>query len=283
MQDLISNYWASHSAIIASIAYNILLAIAVLFASSLIATGIRRAIRRANDHLERLDATLVPVLCTTATYLVYIVGVVIVLDIFGVNTTSIIALLGAAGLAVGFALKDTLSNIAAGIMLLILRPFRVNDFIEFGANMGKVLEINLFTTILETFDGLYVSAPNGGIWGNTIKNFTRNGKRRMDVIVGISYGDSIDTGLKVLGEIILTESRFLQDPAPQTMVIALADSSVNLQLRGWATIDDYWQTYWDLNKRVKEEVERAGLTIPFPQRDVHVINQLSQPAPVEVL
>jgi small conductance mechanosensitive channel len=273
MQEIVANYWASHSEALVSFGSNSLLAIAIIFASSLIARIIRRAIRKANDRIERLEATLVPVLCTTSTYLVYIVGLVIVLDIFGVNTTSIITLLGAAGLAVGFALKDTLSNIAAGIMLLILRPFRVSDFIEFGSISGKVKEINLFTTILETADGLYVSAPNAVIWGNTIKNYTCNGKRRMDVIVGISYGDSLDIGQDVLRKIIATETRILQDPAPQTMVIAMADSSVNLQLRGWATTDDYWQTLWDLNKRVKEEIERAGLTIPFPQRDIHMASE----------
>jgi small conductance mechanosensitive channel len=272
MQDLITNYWANHSTVLIDIGYNILLAVGIFLASILVARGVKRFIRRADDHLEKLDATLVPVLCTSAAYMVYIVGFVIILDIFGVNTASIITLLGAAGLAIGFALKDTLSNIAAGIMLLILRPFKVGDFIEFGSTMGTIKEINLFTTILETFDGLYISAPNGQIWSSTIKNYNRNDKRRLDVGVGISYGDSIDTGLKVLQRIIATEPRFLQEPAPpQTMVISLADSSVNLQLRGWTTTDDYWQALFDLNKRVKEEVELAGLNIPFPQMDVHLI------------
>jgi small conductance mechanosensitive channel len=272
MQDLITNYWANHSTVLIDIGYNILLAVGIFLASILVARGVKRFIRRADDHLEKLDATLVPVLSTSAAYMIYIVGFVIILDIFGVNTASIITLLGAAGLAIGFALKDTLSNIAAGIMLLILRPFKVGDFIEFGSTMGTIKEINLFTTILETFDGLYISAPNGQIWSSTIKNYNRNDKRRLDVGVGISYGDSIDTGLKVLQRIIATEPRFLQEPAPpQTMVISLADSSVNLQLRGWTSTDDYWQALFDLNKRVKEEVELAGLNIPFPQMDVHLI------------
>lgn len=276
MENLIADYWSSHSQAILTIAYNILLAIVVLTASAVLAKAVRRAILRANESRERLDATLVPILCTTAMYVVYIVGAVIILDIFGMNTASIIALLGAAGLAVGFALKDTLGNIAAGIMLLFLRPFRTGDFIEFGSNMGTVREINLFTTILETFDGLYLAAPNGLIWSSSIKNFSRNGKRRLDLVVGISYGDSIDAGMEVLRKIIETEPRFLKDPAPQAMVTALADSSVNLVLRGWAGIDDYWQTLWDLNKRVKEEIEQAGLTIPFPQRDLHIINETEQ-------
>lgn len=267
----IVEFWNSHSESIVGIGYKALLCLVILFASTLVAKGVRRSIRKANDRFEKLDATLVPILCTTATYVIYIIGGVFILDIFGVNTASIIALLGAAGLAVGFALKDTLSNIAAGIMLLFLRPFRTGDFIEFGSISGTVREINLFTSVLETFDGLYVASPNSVIWGSSIKNFTRNGKRRMDILVGIAYSDSVDDGLTVLQKIAANEPRFLMDPAPQVMVASMGESSVNLQLRGWAKVDDYWDTFWDLNKQVKEEIEQAGLTIPFPQRSVHVV------------
>ncbi len=272
MQKMVFDFWTAHSESIIGIGYNILLCFTILFASTLVARGARRLIRQAKDRFERLDITLVPILSATVTYVIYIIGGVFILDIFGVNTTSIIALLGAAGIAVGLALKDTLSNIAAGIMLLFLRPFRSGDFIEIGSVMGTVKEVNLFTTILETFDGIYISAPNSVIWGNSIKNYTRNGKRRMDIVIGIAYSDSIDTGLAVLKKIASEERRFLQTPAPETMVESMAESSVNLLLRGWATNDDYWQTFWDLNKRVKEEIENAGLTIPFPQRNVHVVS-----------
>lgn len=273
MQKMVFDFWTAHSEIIIGIGYNILLCVMILFASTLVARGARRLIRQAKDRFERLDITLVPILSATVTYVIYIIGGVFILDIFGVNTTSIIALLGAAGIAVGLALKDTLSNIAAGIMLLFLRPFRSGDFIEIGSVMGTVKEVNLFTTILETFDGIYISSPNSVIWGNSIKNYTRNGKRRMDIVIGIAYSDSIDTGLAVLKKIASEERRFLQTPAPETMVESMAESSVNLQLRGWATNDEYWQTFWDLNKRVKEEIEKAGLTIPFPQRNVHVVSK----------
>lgn len=269
---LIVEFWNTHSESIIGIGYKALLCLAILFASAVVAKGVRRSIRKAKEHFEKLDATLVPILCTTATYVIYIIGGVFILDIFGVNTASIIALLGAAGIAVGLALKDTLSNIAAGIMLLLLRPFRSGDFVEIESVMGIIKEINLFTTILETPDGLYISSPNSVIWGNSIKNYTRNGRRRMDIVIGIAYSDSIDIGLDVLKKIASEEFRFLRDPAPETMVVSVAENSVNLQLRGWTTIDDYWQTFWDLNKRTKEEIERAGLTIPFPQRSVHVIS-----------
>ncbi len=154
-------------------------------------------------------------------------------------------------------------------MILFLRPFKAGQFIECSSVAGTVKEIGLFSTTLETPDGLFVMAPNSALWGSPIKNIHRNGKRRMDLVIGISYGDSIDTGFEVLKEIARNESRFLADPAPQVMVLSMGDSSVNLQLRAWATIDNYWPTFWENNKRLKEEIENAGLTIPFPQVDVH--------------
>ena len=273
MKETLIKYWQSHSELILSLGYNVFLSIVVFLSCWVISGIIKKAILRANDKIEQLDATLVPILCTTSKYIVYVIGTVIILDIFGVNTASIIALLGAVGLGVAFALKDTLSNIAAGIMLLILRPFRVNETIEFGAILGTVKEINLFTTILETPDGLFVSSPNGTVWASSIKNFNRNGKRRFDIVVGISYSDSINTGVEVLNKIIESETRLLSDPQAQVMVISMGDSSVNLQLRGWTLVSDYWQTQWDLTKKVKEEIEAAGMSIPFPQREINVISK----------
>lgn len=269
----VNAFWAQNSVAIMSVGYQLLLVLAVLIGSRLAARLVRKSLRRANQKIESLDETLMPILCAAASYGVYAIGLIIVLDIFGVNTNSIIALLGAAGLAVGLALKDTLSNIAAGIMLLILRPFRVGHFIECGSFSGTVREVGLFTTILDTAEGLYLSMPNSSMWGAPIKNFTRNGQRRMDLIVGISYSDSIDKGFEVLRKIVAADPRFLKEPAPQFMVQTLADSSVNLQLRAWATSDDYWNLVWAHNKIIKEEIEAAGLSIPFPQRDVHVIEE----------
>lgn len=263
--------WETYSHTIIAAGYNILLSVGILLACGILARWVARTIRNANAHHQRLDATLLPIISTIASYLVYIIAAVFILDIFGVNTASLIALLGAAGLAVGFALKDTLSNIAAGIMLLFLRPFDAGDSIECGSIAGTVKEVNLFTTLFTTGDGLYVSAPNSALWGSSIVNCTRNGRRRMDISVGIDYADSIDAGLGVLRKIAESESRFLRDPAPVVMVSSMADSSVNLTLRGWTTIGDFSQTQWDLNKRVKEEIESAGLSIPFPQRSVHIV------------
>lgn len=273
MNDFIEKLWNNHSPQILDVSYNVLLIIAVVIASYFGKKFLHSWIHKTNDRFERFDATLAPVLCTAVSVVVYAIGLVIILDFFGVNTTSILALLGAAGIAIALALKDTLSNIAAGMMLLILRPFRAGHTIEFGSIRGKVKEVGLFTTILETPEGLYISSPNSSLWGGPVTNFTQNGTRRMDLIVGISYSDSIDEAFAVLQSIILNEPRFLDDPAPKMMVVAMADSSVNVQLRAWATIDDYWDVYWDSTKKIKEKIEAAGLTIPFPQRDVHNFNE----------
>lgn len=272
MIDWIVNFWVENSPFILSVGYNLLLVIAVFIVASIVSNAVKKSIRNSGKRIKRMDPTLLPLFAGIAGYAVYIVAIVIVLDIFGVNTNSIVALLGAAGLAVGLALKDTLSNIASGIMMLILRPFRVGDYITFSGTGGTVEEISLFTTILQTPDGQYISAPNSNVWNATIQNSTRNGTRRMDVVVGVAYDDDLDAGFRALQQIVDEESRFLKDPAPQVMVQSLGDSSVNLQIRAWATVDDYWTIWWEMQKKVKVGVEAAGLSIPFPQRDVHHYN-----------
>ncbi|MGD9637897.1 MAG: mechanosensitive ion channel family protein [Alphaproteobacteria bacterium] len=270
MLDYVVKYWSEYSEKIIGLSYNLFLVIVILVVSKLAAKVMQNSIDRANKKFEKLDETLVPILKSSVTYLIYIVGLIIILDIFGVNTNSFIALIGAAGVAIGLALKDTLQNIAAGIMLLFLRPFRSGDYIECGGIGGTIKEINIFTTILETPDGIYISAPNNTLWGSEIRNYSFNTKRRLNIVVGISYDDSIDDGIKVLRDIVSKDERLLKDPEPQFMVSSLGDSSVNLQLRVWAKSSDYWNIYWDMNKLVKEKIEEAGLTIPFPQTDVHI-------------
>ncbi|EKE73948.1 mechanosensitive ion channel family protein [Gallaecimonas xiamenensis] len=266
MAEQFKGFWQANANLILDLGYRALLVLAILLVTLVLARWVKGSVRRAHQRLNRLDETLVPLLSSLAGYAIYLVGLVILLDVLGVNTSSLIALLGAAGLAIGLALKDTLSNIAAGIMLLILRPFKVADFIECGSFGGTVREVGLFTTVLETADGLYISAPNSSLWGAPIKNFSRNGKRRMDLVVGIAYGDAIDKGLAVLLRLAAEDSRVLKDPGAQAMVQSLGESSVNLQLRAWAKVEDYWALYWDLNQKLKTEIEAAGLSIPFPQR-----------------
>ena len=275
MKDKLLVFWHNHSETIMTLGYKLILALAIVIASALIARSVKKAIKNSKSPLKKVDNTLLPILSSVAGYLVYIIAGLFILDIFGVNTASLIALMGAAGLAIGLALKNTLSNIAAGIMLLVLRPFKVGDFVDASGTVGSVSEINLFTTIFKTNDGLYIASPNGKVWGGNIKNFTRNGKRRMDIVIGISFADSIDDGLNVLKEIAASESRLLPEPAPKVMVASIGESAVNIQLRAWTVNGDYWQTVWDLNKRVKESIEQAGLTIPFPQRTLHIAESMA--------
>lgn len=275
MPEFIVELWARNSETFIQIGYKIVLALLIILVSRLLIKALGRGLDRFNRRVESFDETLLPVLKTALSLTVHLIELLIILDIFGVNTGSLIALLGAAGLTIGLALKDTLGHVAAGVMLLILRPFRVGHYVECGSFSGTVEAVSLFTTRLQTPDGLFISAPNSEFWGQPLKNYTRNGRRRLDLIVSISYSDSVDTGLAVLRQIISEEPRFLEDPAPQVMVHAMAESAVNLQLRGWLSVDDYWDAYWDLNRALKREVEAAGLTIPFPQADVH----LTQGAP----
>lgn len=266
----LTEFWENHSIVIMAIGYKVVLAFLFVILAFFFSKMARKFILRCNEKYDNFDATLVPVLSTVATMLIFTVFTVMLMDLFGINTASLIALLGAAGLAVGLALKDTLSNIASGIMLLILRPFKKDHAIECGSVAGTVKDIGLFVTQLKTPDGLYVSLPNSYIWGSPLKNFTRNGTRRMDLIVGISYSDSIDKAFEVFQKIIDEDERFLQDPAPQMMMQTMGDSSINCLMRAWASVDDYWDVYWKANKKLKEQIEEAGLTIPFPQRDVNV-------------
>jgi small conductance mechanosensitive channel len=267
----ISNLWAYHNDKILEIGMELIASLIIIIIGVLISKGLNRVIKKAANSKINVDGAVSIILRNIISYGIFIICVIMILNIFGVNTTSLLALLGAAGLAVGLALKDTLGNIASGIILFFLGSYRLGEFIEFGSFIGTVKEINLFATILETPDGIYISAPNSSIWGNPVKNYSRNGKRRMELAVRISYSDSLDTAFQVLNEIAASETRFLKDPAPQIIVQSLQDSSVNLVIRAWAENKHYWDIYWEKMRMLKEKIEEAGLHIPFPQNDVRVV------------
>ncbi|EJL6278261.1 mechanosensitive ion channel family protein [Vibrio cholerae] len=263
-------FYTTHQDLIIQILQNTLITVFVFIAAAMLAKLVKRGVFKATSKLSGGDEIVARLLSQVASYAVYVVGLVIILDLFGVNTASLVALVGAAGLAIGLALKDTLSNIAAGIMILFLKPIKKGEFVEFGSYSGSVVDIGLFTSVFETADGLYISSPNSAVWNSTIRNFSRNNRRRMDITVGISYQDSVEVGLNVLKELALSQPHILKDPEPQVIVHMLADSSVNLQLRAWCPTDKYWETYWAVQKQVKSNIEAAGLTIPFPQRDLNM-------------
>ena len=218
---------------------------------------------------KRLDATI----ATFATRIVHVVllalVVIAVLDQLGVETTSIIALFGAATLAVGFALKDSLSNFAAGVMLIAFRPFRVGDFVDAGGVMGTVQEIRIFATLMATPDNKEIIVPNSNILGGNITNFSARPTRRVDMVVGVSYDSNLAQVKQVLEDILSKDERILPEPAPVIAVSELADSSVNLLVRPWVNSADYWKVFWDTTEAVKTRFEEEGISIPFPQMDVH--------------
>ena len=207
-------------------------------------------------------------------YALVLIGVLIaVLGQFGVETASFIAVLGAAGFAVGFALQGSLSNFAAGVMILIFKPFKLGDFVDAAGVAGTVAEIQLFNTILNTPDNVRIIVPNGQIYGGTIKNFSANDKRRVDFSFGISYGSSIREAISAIQALVDADSRIDKEPAPFYGVGELADSSVNLTVRVWCNKGDYWNVKFDLTRQVKDDFDLKGIEIPFPQRVVWHQNQ----------
>lgn len=227
-------------------------------------------VRHALKNAKFVDATLKPLAASIVRYAILVFVIIAVLSNFGVETTSIIAVLGAAGLAIGLALQGTLSNIAAGVMILILRPLKIDEFIEAGSVAGTVVEISLFTTLLKTPDGVFISAPNSQIWNSAIKNYSRNPTRRVDISVGIAYDDDVDAALEFLKKLVASDPRVLKDPEPMSFVANLGESSVDLTARGWVATADFWPTFFDLTRKSKTELEAAGFSIPFPQRDLYI-------------
>lgn len=244
-------------------------AIAVLIVGRIVCGLLRRGTRRALQR-SSVDVTLIPFLSSAVYYLALTVVALAVLNLFGIQTASVIAVLGAAGLAVGLAMQGTLSNFAAGVMLLVFRPFKVGDYVEAGGTAGSVQEIGVFSTVLHTPDNVKITVPNSGIYGSTIKNYSANDTRRNDLVMGISYGDDIARAMETIQKVLASDSRVLDDPQPVVAVAELGDSSVNLVVRPWCRSSDYWPLRFDLTRRLKEELEAAGCSIPFPQRDVHV-------------
>ncbi len=270
--------WNEHKGELYHFGKILVISLVVLAIAWLLSRICRRVIRASISKLMKQDESLGNILANMAATLIWVLGAIIILDLFGVNTASILTVLGAAGLAVGLAMKDSLSNIAAGLMLLFMRPYKVGDYVECGSISGTIMEMGLFTTILKTFDGVFISAPNSAIFGNPIKNYSRNPFRRADITVGIAYGDSLPQALEVLNELLKNNELVAQDPAPQVLVAELADSSVNLTLRYWAKTADYWNAYWGIKKDLKMVIENAGLNIPFPQR---VVTMVQPAAPKE--
>jgi small conductance mechanosensitive channel len=211
----------------------------------------------------------------TVRNLVVIIGVLLAISQLGISLGPLLAGLGIAGFIIGFALQDTLSNFASGIMILLYRPFDVGDVVDAGGVSGKVSHMSLVNTTFMTFDNQKLVVPNNKIWEGVITNLTAQRTRRVDLVFGISYDDDIEKAETILREVVDAHDAVLDDPEPLIKVHELGDSSVNFIVRPWVNTDDYWNTYWDLTKAVKQQFDKEGISIPFPQRDVHVYEQKS--------
>jgi len=249
---------------------NVVGAILILIVGWVVAAWVSRLARAGLSRSGRVDTTVSVVLSRAVRWLILAFTLVAVLNRFGVQTTSIVALLGAAGLAIGLALQGTLANVAAGIMVLMLRPFRLGDAVDIGGTGGTVEDIGLFTTRITTFDGVVVHVPNGQVWGEKIQNYTQAGKRRYDLVVGIGYGDDIGKALNAMRAVVSSDERVLADPEAMYVVTELGDSAVNVMARYWTAPADYWNARFELTRAVKERFDAEGINIPFPQRDLHL-------------
>lgn len=245
-------------------------AILILILGYIIAGWAAKKVRKTTSKTENVDDTLVPIMAQTTRILILVITVLAVLGQFGVETTSVIAILGAAGLAVGLALQGTLSNIAAGMMLLILRPFKVGDAVNIGGTFGVVDEIGLFITDMHSFDNIGISMPNSRVWGAEIQNLSRFDTRRVDMEFGIGYDDDMDKAMDIIRKILDEDERVLEDPAPLVAISEHGDSHIGIRVRPWANTGDVWPLRYDIHKRVKEEFDANDVNIPFPQRDVHL-------------
>jgi small conductance mechanosensitive channel len=250
-------------------ALNVAVAIAVLVGGFFLAGFVGR---HATDFLPRtraIDTTVAPLLSHVARYGIMIVTIIVVLSQFGVNTASILAVLGAAGLAIALALQGTLSNMAAGIMMVWLRPFNVGDYVDAEGVAGTVVEVGLFGTRLRTYDGIYVFAPNSLIWTSKVTNYSREKRRMVETKVGISYGASIADARAALLK-VAEDERVHADPAPFVFVDDLGDSAVVLCLRSWVDGSGWWQANVDFREAAKLRLDEAGIEIPFNQLDLHI-------------
>jgi small conductance mechanosensitive channel len=254
--------------ILAIYGIRVIAALAIFIIGRWVAKGLRNLLRRVMTR-SKVDKTLISFVCNLS-YVVLLAFVIIAaLSKLGIETTSLIAILGAASLAIGLALRGSLSNFAAGVMMIIFRPFKVGDFIEGGGTSGTVEEIQIFSTQLKTADNKTVIIPNSKIFGDKIVNYSTKPTRRVDMTFGIGYEDDIDKSRSVIQGIIDKDKRVLKDPAPLVVVSELADSSVNFTVRVWTKSADYWGVFFDTTETVKKQFDAESISIPYPQQDVH--------------
>lgn len=250
-------------------AINLAIAIAIFYVGKFVVTLIVRGIRKAMQA-QQVDKTLETFVCNLIRMVLLVIVIIAAIGQLGIQTTSFIAIFGAAGLAVGLALQGSLSNFAAGVLIVLFRPYKVGDFIEGAGIAGVVEQVQILTTILRTGDNKQIIVPNGQIMNSIITNYSAKETRRVDMVVGVSYDDDLDKVRATLQELIDAEDRILDDPAPTIAVSELADSSVNFVVRPWVNSADYWGVMFDMTEAIKKRFDQEGISFPFPQQDVHL-------------
>ncbi|MFQ5644389.1 MAG: mechanosensitive ion channel family protein [Thiogranum sp.] len=246
-------------------------ALAIFVIGRWIARRLTNVVRKLMTR-SHMDVMLINFLGNLVYTVLILVVVMATLDHLGIETTSLLAVFGAAGLAIGLALKDSLSNFSSGVMIILFRPFKVGDFIEAGGASGVVEEVRMFATIMRTGDNRQIIVPNGQIYGGTITNYSAKPTRRIDLVFGIGYGDDIAKAKKIIDDIMQQDERILSDPAPGIALGELADSSVNFNVRPWVRSEDYWPVRADLLEKIKLAFDANGISIPYPQQDVYMHN-----------
>ncbi len=248
---------------------DLVLALVIFFLGRFVIRLLVRALSKAMQK-NAIEKTLETFICNLVSMALLVVVVIAAIGQVGIQTTSFIAIFGAAGLAVGLALQGSLSNFASGVLIVLFRPYKVGDFVEAAGISGAVDQVQILTTILKTGDNKQVIVPNSQIMDSIITNYSAHDTRRVDMIVGVGYGDDLDKVRKTLAEIIAADDRILQDPAPKIAVAELAESSVNFVVRPWCATADYSAVKWDLTETIKKRFDQEGISFPFPQRDVHI-------------
>lgn len=266
------DFWLQFEELAALYGLKILAAIAIFLLGKFAASGIRRLLRKIMRK-RNVDPTLVGFVTNILYALLVAFVVIAALSKLGIQTASFIAILGAAGLAIGLALQGSLSNFASGVLIIIFKPFKVGDFVEAGGSSGFIEEIAILTTTVRTRDNKTLIIPNYKIMSDVITNYTDRETRRVDITAGVSYSDDIDSVKAVLMGILKDDDRVLDDPAPFVGLYEMADSSVNFTVRAWVKTSDYWDVYFDTNESIKKAFDSEGITIPFPQRDVHMYQE----------
>ncbi|WP_105900856.1 small-conductance mechanosensitive channel MscS [Vibrio gangliei] len=265
----LTDWFVANSDLLVQYGVNIISALVILFIGNIVVKAISNSVSKVLEK-KQMDQAVVHFIGSLVRYLLFVIVLIAALGRVGVETASVVAVIGAAGLAVGLALQGSLSNFAAGVLIVAFRPFKAGDYVEIGGTAGSVESIQIFQTILTTPDNKMVIVPNSSVIGGSITNYSRHATRRIDYVIGVSYKADLKKTKEVLAKVLAAEERLLKTPEPTIGVVALADSSVNFVVRPWVKTNDYWAVYFDLLQAIKEGLDEEGIEIPFPQMDVHL-------------